>query len=46
MQGHFGLKLQNSPKLSRIQYVLDFVVMQMSKVNHENGYYVTTYVTH
>ena len=46
MQGHFGLKLQNSKKLSRIQYVLDFVVMQMSKVNHEKGYYVTISVTH
>ena len=32
MRGNFGLKLQNSYKM------LDFIVMQMSKVNGEKGY--------
>ena len=37
VRGNFGLKLQNSPKLPRI-YMLDFIVMQMSKVNREKGH--------
>ena len=36
MRGNFGLKLQNSPKC--LAYMLDFIVMQMSKVNREKGY--------
>ena len=35
MQGNFGLKLQNSAKLPRI--LLDFIVIQMSRVNREKG---------
>ena len=38
MRGNFGLKLQNSPKLPRTD-TPEFIVMQMSKVNREKGYY-------
>ena len=38
MRGNFGLKLQNSPKLPCIH--ARFIVMQMSKVNREKGYYL------
>ena len=40
MQGNFGLKLQNSPKLP--PYMLDFIVIQMSRVNCEKGYWQGT----
>ena len=36
MQGNFGLKLYNSPKLPHIH--ARFIVMQMSRVNREIGY--------
>ena len=33
MRGNFGLKLQNS-----LTYMLDFIIMKVSRVNHEKGY--------
>ena len=36
MRGNFGLKLQKSQNY--LAYMLDFIVMQMSKVNREKGY--------
>ena len=38
MRGNFWLKVQNSPKL-------DFIVMQMNRVNREYGYYILTEIT-
>ena len=42
MRGNFRLKLQNSPKLPRMQ---DFIVMQMRGVKSEKGYFVTFHLT-
>ena len=40
MRSNFGLKLQNI-KITRncLTYMLDFIVMQMSKVNREKGHW-------
>ena len=35
MGENFGLELQNGPSL---KYILDFIAMQMSRVNREKGY--------
>ena len=37
MRGNFGLKLQNIPNC--LTFTLDFIVMQMNKVNREKGYW-------
>ena len=34
MRGNFGLKLKNC-----LAYMLDFIVMQMGKINREKGYF-------
>ena len=37
MRGNFGLFRTFSPKLPRIH--VDYIVMQMRKINREKGYY-------
>ena len=40
MQGNFGLKLQNSPKLPHIHAIHGYyIVTQMRKTNREKGYF-------
>ena len=41
MRGNFGLFRTFSPKLPRIH--VDYIVMQMRKINREKGYYTCTY---